>query len=223
MGLKKARVANLPPERPMGFYKTRYLNTVTLRGSQTNIGPTDIHRTESGIRLVEIHLREHIPSRMWLGGTRVLMSYEDQPATCYGCGGPGHQYTECPARRKPSNRTGAPVLFACLYHRGDTNMLKWADVVHGGIQKPTTIDSTQIETGVCPTTDISPTESCTMTPGQVDGRTSHAAPRAENEDSLYDRVPKGDMSPADREVRRTTVSPEEGPKELGEAGKTREL
>jgi hypothetical protein len=124
IGLKKVRVANLPPKMPNGILQ----DALSKYGDIKRI--TDEHwsnryryRTESGIRLVEIHLRKRIPSHMSLGGPRVLMSYESQPATCYGCSGPGHQCTECPALRKPSNRTGG------------TNMLTWADVVHGEYRK----------------------------------------------------------------------------------------
>jgi hypothetical protein len=97
-------------------------------------------------------------------------------------------------------------------------MLTWAEIVHGGIQTTSTIDPTQIVTGVCTTTDISPTESYTVTPERVDGRTPYTAERAENADSNYDRVPKGDMSPEDRDVHHKTVNLAEGPNKMREAG-----
>jgi hypothetical protein len=51
------------------------------------------------IRLVELQLKQHIPSHMLIVGQRVLISYEGQPTIYYGCNETGHQYGECPHRR----------------------------------------------------------------------------------------------------------------------------
>jgi hypothetical protein len=136
------RVANLPPETPNGVLR-EVLNTYgdIRRITDENWSNKLRYRTESGIRLVEIHLRKHIPSHMSLVVTRLLISYEGQPATCYGCGGPGHQYTDCPTRRKQSNMTA-----------GQTPRT-WADIVQGGEESGTIIDSQQILPGDRPNTD----------------------------------------------------------------------
>jgi hypothetical protein len=57
------------------------------------------YSVSNGIRIVELSLKLHIPSNMVIAGTRVIISYEGQPLTCYGCNGAGHQY-ECPQRKK---------------------------------------------------------------------------------------------------------------------------
>jgi hypothetical protein len=55
-------------------------------------------------------LSRHAPSHLTVAGQRVLLLYEGQPATCYGCGEPGHIYQGCPARHKlGSARTIATV------------------------------------------------------------------------------------------------------------------
>jgi len=46
-----------------------------------------------------ITLTKQIPSQLTVDGHRALLSYEGQPATCYGCGDIGHLYPTCPKRR----------------------------------------------------------------------------------------------------------------------------
>jgi len=36
------------------------------------------------------------PQHMTIAGNRVLVSYEGQPMTCYGCGDTGYLYQFCP-------------------------------------------------------------------------------------------------------------------------------
>jgi hypothetical protein len=55
------------------------------------------YSVSNGIRIVELQLKQHIPSHMMIG-QRVLITYEGQPNTCYGCNEAGHQYGECPHR-----------------------------------------------------------------------------------------------------------------------------
>jgi hypothetical protein len=53
----------------------------------------------NGVRQVAMHLTRHRPSHMTIAGHRVLLSYEGQPATCYGCGEVGHLYQARSARQ----------------------------------------------------------------------------------------------------------------------------
>ena len=50
-------------------------------------------------------LSQRIPSHLTVDGHRVLLSYEGQPATCYGCGDIGHLYPTCPRRQKRGTMT----------------------------------------------------------------------------------------------------------------------
>jgi hypothetical protein len=75
------------------------------------------YRVENGIRIVDMILQKHIPSHMSLIGNRILLSYEGQPITCYGCSTSGHLYNDCPKlknRSKMANsvqtRTWAAVV-----------------------------------------------------------------------------------------------------------------
>jgi hypothetical protein len=97
LGKKKIRVANLPPE----------INNEVLSGALSPYGKvTDVYNekwsnayryaVDNGIRQVTIHLKRHVPSHLTIAGQRVLLSYEGQLATCYGCGETGHLYLGCP-------------------------------------------------------------------------------------------------------------------------------
>jgi hypothetical protein len=55
---------------------------------------------DNGVRQVTMVLSRYAPSHLAVADQRALLSYEGQPATCYGCGQPGHMYQGCPARHK---------------------------------------------------------------------------------------------------------------------------
>jgi hypothetical protein len=100
MGMRRAQVANLPPEVPDRVPQ----DTMSKYGDVKNISEelwSQVHRypVSNGIHIVELHLKQHIPSRMLIVGHRVLISHEGQPTTCYGCNETGHQYNECPHRQ----------------------------------------------------------------------------------------------------------------------------
>jgi hypothetical protein len=91
MGTKRVRVANLPPEVP----------DKTLRASLALYGKVlDIqvekwskayrYEVANGIRQVRLLLTKPAPSHSTVAGPRFFLSYEGQPATCYGCGEVGH-------------------------------------------------------------------------------------------------------------------------------------
>ena len=45
---------------------------------------------------MELNLKKHVPSHMFITGHRVLTTYEGQPPTCYNCNEQGHHSVECP-------------------------------------------------------------------------------------------------------------------------------
>jgi hypothetical protein len=101
LGTKHVRIANLPPE----------VSDDTLRATIAPYGKiVDIqnerwskayrYAVDNGVRLVTMVLSRHATSHLTVAGQNVLLSYEGQPATCYGCGEPGHMYQGCPARHK---------------------------------------------------------------------------------------------------------------------------
>jgi hypothetical protein len=106
MGNKRIRIANLPPEVPENVVKT----ALTPYGTVTDIREEKWSRSyryvvANGIRQVMMSLTKHIPSHLTIEGHRVLISYEGQPTTCYGCGEIGHLYPNCPKRRTMAAET----------------------------------------------------------------------------------------------------------------------
>jgi hypothetical protein len=106
MGNKRIRIANLPPEIPENAVKT----ALTPYGTVTDIREEKWARTyryvvANGIRQVMMSLTKHIPSHLTIEGHRVLISYEGQRTTCYGCGEIGHLYPSCPKRQPMTAET----------------------------------------------------------------------------------------------------------------------
>lgn len=84
----------------------------------------------------------------------MLISSEGQPVTCYWCNAPGHQFQECPDRKRPRPSTTATA------HK------TWADVVterpdlQRDTEEPRQMDvdkETLVETG-CDVRDLTPSE-----------------------------------------------------------------
>jgi len=108
MGTKRIQIANLPPE----VHETIH-EALTPFGKVLNIHEEKWARTyrypvPNGVQ-VSLHLTGHLPSHMLIAGNRVLISYEGQPATCYGCGAIGHLHQVCPLRRVKETKTQEPA------------------------------------------------------------------------------------------------------------------
>jgi hypothetical protein len=101
MGMRRICIANLPPEvndRTIKNMLMRYgkIKEITEETWSRNYR----YKIYNGIRIVTINLKEHIPSHMTMANNRVLVSYEGQPQTCYGCNSTGHQIQEGPTRKQ---------------------------------------------------------------------------------------------------------------------------
>jgi len=100
IGMRRFRVANLTPEDPDRVLR----DTMSKYGYVKDISEELWSRVykypvSNGVRIVELHLKQHIPTYMLIVGHRVLISYEGQPTTCYGCNEAGHQFNKCPDRK----------------------------------------------------------------------------------------------------------------------------
>jgi hypothetical protein len=96
MGMRTIRIANLSPEVQDNVIR----NALGTYGDITEIKEelwTHRYRykVSNGIRLVNMNLKQHIPSHMQVADHRVLISYDGQPATCCGYNATGHQYMHC--------------------------------------------------------------------------------------------------------------------------------
>lgn len=124
MGNKRIRIANLPPEVPENVVKT----ALTPYGTVMDIHEEKWARTyryvvANGIKQVMMSLTKHIPSHLTIEGHRVLVSYEGQPTTCYGCGEVGHIYPNCPNRQAMTARTNTrqPSTYASTVTKPPTH------------------------------------------------------------------------------------------------------
>jgi hypothetical protein len=101
LGTKRVRIANQPPEVSNDTLRATLAPYDKIVGIQNERwSKTYRYAVDNGVRQVTMVLSRHAPSHLTVAGQRVLLSYEGQPATCYGCGEPGHMYQGCPARRK---------------------------------------------------------------------------------------------------------------------------
>jgi hypothetical protein len=100
MGVRKVRLACLSPESPDSAVRAVLSSYGEVRTvvEERWARPYPL-AIPNGIRVVEIHLKKHIPSHVVILGQRVLVSYDGQPFTCFGCNEEGHQFSACPHRR----------------------------------------------------------------------------------------------------------------------------
>jgi hypothetical protein len=85
MGIKRVRIANLPPDVLDDALRAALAPFGTVMAIQEEMwSKTYRYAVANGIRQVTIILSQHIPSHLTVAGHRVLLSYEGQPATCYG-------------------------------------------------------------------------------------------------------------------------------------------
>jgi hypothetical protein len=117
IGCKKLRVANLPPEVMDDTLRTALAPFGQIMDIQKEKwARTYRYIVDNGIRQVTMVLTQHVPSHLVIADQRVLISYDGQPSTCYGCGETGHIYPTCPRRqrRKQLPPLHAPVTYAAI-------------------------------------------------------------------------------------------------------------
>ena len=110
MGMRRIRIANLPPEvneRTIRNMLLRYgdVKEITEETWSRNYR----YKINNGIRIATIQLEEHIPSHMVIADNRALISYEGQPPTCYSCNNTGHHFQDCPKRKHTETRHTKPI------------------------------------------------------------------------------------------------------------------
>jgi hypothetical protein len=93
-------VANLPPEVRESALRDAMSIYGNIRDIQEEQWPTRYrYKVSNGVKIVELNLKKHVPSHMFIAGHRVLTTYDGQPPTCYNCNEQGHHSVECPYRR----------------------------------------------------------------------------------------------------------------------------
>jgi hypothetical protein len=99
-GIRRIRLANLPPEMPNDTIRTALKQCGDIQSINDEQWATHYrYPVSNGIKSVIMSLHKHIPSHITIDGYRALTSYDGQPQTCYGCGNIDHMYNACPKRR----------------------------------------------------------------------------------------------------------------------------
>jgi hypothetical protein len=101
MGVRRVRVANLPPEIKKSFVRDALIKYGEVKGIQEENWTRQYrYAVSNGIRLVEMQFNSHVTSHLMIAGHRALISYDGQPSTCYNCNEQGHMYGDCPYRQQ---------------------------------------------------------------------------------------------------------------------------
>ena len=101
MGKKKIRIASLPSEvkeNEIRACMSRYEEVKSIRDEVWTSAYR--YKVYSAIRIVEMKLKQHLPSHMSIAGNDATISYDEQPPTHYRCNEIGHQQIECPRRKR---------------------------------------------------------------------------------------------------------------------------
>ena len=137
MGMRKVRIANLPPEVPDVVIRTVLSSYGEVKDVLSETWCRSYrYPVANSIRIATITLDKNIPSHITMVGNRVLVSYEGQPMTCYGCNGTGHLYHACLMRRRTEEK--APTAHATSWANNEANVDggtgKDSEVAEGGAQ-----------------------------------------------------------------------------------------
>lgn len=121
MGVRKVRIANLLPETVEPALRYAMSKFGDIKSIWEELWPKFYrYKVSNGVRIVNIGLKKHMPSNLSIAGNSVMVSYERQPSTCYGCNESGHHLRDCP-RRKTTVNPPATI-----------NSVTWANVVTRG-------------------------------------------------------------------------------------------
>jgi hypothetical protein len=137
IGTRRVRITTLPPE----ITDTQIKNALAIYGEIQTIqeevwSNTYRFKVKTGVRLIDMGIRKHIPSHIKIEGHRALISYEGQPMTCFRCNEQGHQANTCPRR----------TITGSQHNKRDGNT--WAEKVRQGSETAMHIthnDNTEME------------------------------------------------------------------------------
>jgi hypothetical protein len=104
--IRRIKLMHLPPETP----ERTLLNVLALYSDVISIqdeywSSSYGFKVPNGTKAIVMKITKHMPSKMQIAGHSMLINYEGQPSTCYGCGTTGHVYQSCPKRRQKDVRT----------------------------------------------------------------------------------------------------------------------
>ena len=112
-----AGIANVPPEVLDNTLRTALASIGQVLDIQNEKwARTYRYTVDNGVRQVTMVLTQHAPSHLVIAERRVLIFYDGQPTTCYGCGENGHLCPTCPRRQRRAQLppSHAPVTYAAV-------------------------------------------------------------------------------------------------------------
>jgi hypothetical protein len=88
--MHKIRIANRPPEVNDRMIKDILVSYGEVREIKEQWIRAYRYKVSYGIRIVDMEIKQHLPSRLIIADNRVFVSYEGQPTIRYGCNDTGH-------------------------------------------------------------------------------------------------------------------------------------
>ena len=144
MGIKKIRIAGLPPEVKEHTLKECLATYGEIKSIRDELWAGAYrYKVYNGIRIAETKLKRHIPSHISIAGNNALISYDGQPATCYRCNEIGHMQIDCPRKK----RLDPPTI---------VRKSNWADIASQATQRPQLETNTQESSSVLENRPASP-------------------------------------------------------------------
>jgi hypothetical protein len=85
MGIRRIRIANLPPEVPGRVIRNSLSHFGSVKGiTEKSWYKAYRYQASNGIRVATTSIKKKIPFNVSIGGNRVLISYEGQPRRATG-------------------------------------------------------------------------------------------------------------------------------------------
>lgn len=115
--LVTVRVLNLPPEVPNDRICNVLKNYGTVQSVVNEKWATRYRYTvDTGIRIVQMHVANHIPSNLIIANFEAYITYVGQEQQCFLCGDTSHIRINCPQRVRQSEnvKSRARLLFSDL-------------------------------------------------------------------------------------------------------------
>ena len=116
----KVRIANLPPETKEHDIRNNLSKYGEVKVIMDEMwAPRYRNKVSNCMKVVDMRIKQHLPSHLLIAGNDALLSYDGQSPTCCRCNAVGHNGQDCPRGRPPSSTQALP-------HKNT-----WAEIVTG--------------------------------------------------------------------------------------------
>jgi hypothetical protein len=169
VSIRRVKIVNVPPETPERTIRTTLAAYGTIIKIQDEYWSKAYRfKVPNGIKGVVMKISKHLPSKMQIAGHIVLITYEGQPSTCYGCGQTGHVYQTCLTRRPRDTTTESKPAST------------WAQIAANVTPHQTVTDNDPIDAGP---SEVSHTKESTRSSWYEESMDTHE-PQTQSEDKI---------------------------------------